>query len=557
MRGRARPTAVRIGVWTRSLVAIATVAAGLAAPLRAHAALAAGDTTWDGSEPPTGIYFHWYEPSFYAGFAPRTQDPSRVHIELARGNQVRVTVVLGDAELAAYLGDLQERRAVVQELVDRKILTLSTNREWERFTKALDDAGVGAALGARASTSPEAWRAKSLAVMKTLNPERVFSITMPLAGVAARWRPVVAAIDGTDPAQRLDAANAVLPGRIVLEQLPPPVDSALGRCIDPARGGKDLVPAFELCVKNFVELASGSHYRVPNDAVVADEFTAIYPAGTVEGTTTYKGEKLPDFGVTGVWPLIRRTHGRGILGMVDYLSPNPGYGYIVMLPYQYAGGITYNAFHNAGVRCQLNSTPFLPSAWRKVAGERSGKPYENLWIVGRGPTSHGCTRLPSGHMSELRQIVPSESDTLLRVQTHRNLPGCYDAFDIDGDGAPEVMGVQYYLAYRSNEHTPVKAWVSNRREPFYRWLYGDNVVLGAVGATRLKDVPVCRFVGRKASERTVLHDLPLHEAPYQPEQIQFFRAKVAPESTPGFELNRELRKVGAGHTLDRSRLLLQ
>ncbi len=67
--------------------------------------------------------------------------------------------------------------------------------------------------------------------------------------------------------------------------------------------------------------------------------------------------------------------------MVDYLSPNPGYGFISMLPYQYAGGITYNAFHNAGVRCQLNSTPFLPSAWRKVAGERSGKPYENLWIV--------------------------------------------------------------------------------------------------------------------------------------------------------------------------------
>src|SRR5512143_1216901 len=64
----------------------------------AFAALEATDTTWDGSEPPQGVYFHWYEPSFYTGFAPRTQDPPRLHIRLSRGNQVRVTVVLGNEE---------------------------------------------------------------------------------------------------------------------------------------------------------------------------------------------------------------------------------------------------------------------------------------------------------------------------------------------------------------------------------------------------------------------------------------------------------------------------
>ena len=50
------------------------------------------DKTWDDSAPPQGIYFHWYEPSFYTGFAPGTQDPNRVHIELSRGNQVRFTL---------------------------------------------------------------------------------------------------------------------------------------------------------------------------------------------------------------------------------------------------------------------------------------------------------------------------------------------------------------------------------------------------------------------------------------------------------------------------------
>jgi hypothetical protein len=76
-----------------------------AAPARA--ALDATETDWDGSEPPPGVYFHWYEPSFYTGFAPRTQDPERVHIELARGNQVRVTVVLGDRDLDRAIGRIE------------------------------------------------------------------------------------------------------------------------------------------------------------------------------------------------------------------------------------------------------------------------------------------------------------------------------------------------------------------------------------------------------------------------------------------------------------------
>jgi hypothetical protein len=542
------------------------VAAVLAlTPATARAALEASETAWDGSEPPPGVYFHWYEPSFYTGFAPRTQDPSRLHIELSRGNQVRVTLVLGDAELDNYLGDLQQRRTVVQEMIDARAIDLTTNRAWERFVQRLDEAGVGAAAGARASGTPEAYRAKSLAIMKALNPERVFAIALPLDGVAARWHAVLtsgdpsgntARLDASIPA-RLDAANAALPGRIELDALGPAADAAFTRALDAARAGKADAPAFRSAVQAFIEQATSGHYRVVDGAVRATELTAIYPAGTADATTTYKGEKLPDFGVTGVWPLIPRTQGRGILGMVDYLSPNPGYGFIPMLPYQHAGGITYNAFHNAGVRCQLNSTPFLPSAWRKVAGERSGKGYENLWIVSRGPTSHGCTRLPSGHMSELRQIVPSDSDVLTSVKTYRNLSGCYDVFDIDGDGKDEVMGVQYYLAYRSNDHTPVKAYVSNRREPFYRWLYGDNVELGAVGATRLKEVPVCRFAAKKASEVTTLRDLPLYEATLAPEPIQFFRSKVPFESAAGFELNRELRKIGAGHTLDRARLQLK
>src|SRR5262247_877207 len=463
-------------------------------------ALDASDTTWDGSEPPQGIYFHWYEPSFYTGFAPRTQDPQRVHIRLARGNQVRVTVVVGDAELAAYLDDLLLRRATYQELIDARVIELSTNKEYERFVEGLDRVGVAEAVKGREGMDGAAYREKSLEIMGALNPERVFRIRMPLDSLLARWHAGLAALSAKDldsPARRLDAANAILPGRVNLYELDAELASSLARAVELAHSEKPESAAFREQAVRFLERATAGRYRVEDGAVVAIEFTAVYPAGTIDATTSYRGERLPDFGVTGVWPLIRRTEGRGITGMVDYLSPNPGYGFISMLPYEHAGGIVYNAFHNAGVRCGLGETPFLPSAWRHVMDERDGKqPYQSLWIGSRGPTSHGCTRLGSGHMSELRNSLPASSEVLEDVATYRNLPQCYDVFDIDGDGNREVMGVQYYLAYRSNEHTPVASYVTNKREPYYRWLYGDNIELGPVGQAKIKRVPTCRFAVR-------------------------------------------------------------
>jgi len=543
-----------------SLAALAALIAVLAGST-AFAALDASDTTWDGSEPPQGVYFHWYEPSFYVGFAPRTQDPQRVHIRLSRGNQLRVTVTLGESEIDAYLDDLLLRRTIYQQLLDAKVIELTTNRAYERFVERLDQAGVVDVVKARNSLGAEAFRQKSIDILSALNPERVFQIRMPVAGMLQRWHVQLAAMSAAAPgstAQQLDAANAIIPGRVNLYQLTPELASSLARAVELAHSAPPESPAFREHALAFLDRATAARYRVRDGVVEAVEFTAIYPAGTLDGTTTYKGERLPDFGVTGVWPLIPRTDGRGITGMVDYLSSNPGYGFITMLPYQRAGGIVYNAYHNAGVRCGLSETPFLPAAWRKVMSERDGKkPYQNLWIVSRGPTSHGCTRLASGHMSELRQILPSESSVLERVATFRNPPQCYDAFDIDGDGAAEVMGVQYYLAFKNRDHTPIRAYVANRREPFYRWLYGDNVALGDVGHARLNEVPICRYVGKKAEEASVLTNMPLYEAPYAPEPIQFYRIKPAPFDSPaGFELNRELRKVGAGHPLDRGRLFL-
>lgn len=543
------------------LSSAALLVQGAAPP--AHAALDATEKAWDGGAPPQGIYFHWYEASFYTGFAPRVQDPRRIHLELSRGQQVRATVVLGDVELDAYLDDLLIRKTTVEELVAKGVIELSTNKEFERYVEALAQQGVAEAVAARSTLGAEGYRKKSAEILSALNPDRVFRIRRTGAEVAAGWHAaLLAAGDLSSREQTLDAANAALPGRVNLTTLDGELEAELARAAELARSGPADAPAFRDAALGFADRATRGRYRATGGNVEALELTAIYPAGTIEGTTTYKGEKLPEFGVTGVWNFIRRTTGRGVVGMVDYLSPNPGYGFITMLPYQFAGGITYNAIHNAGVRCQLSSTPFLPADWRKVPGERDpSKPYQNLWIASRGPTSHGCTRLGSGHMSELRQIVPTENERIEQIGFFRNLPQCHDAFDVDGDGTEEVMGVQYYQAYRSTEdRIPTYSYVANRREPFYRWLYGDNVDLGsgAVGDARIKEAPICRFVGaRKAQEARVAQGLRLYEQPWARESIQFYRAKgAAPDSAAGFELNRELRKIGAGHEADRRSLRL-
>ena len=63
---------------------------------------------------------------------------------------------------------------------------------------------------------------------------------------------------------------------------------------------------------------------------------------------------------------------------------------------------------------------------------------------------------------------------------------------------------------------------------------------------------------QKAEETATLGPLPLHEATFIPETIQFYVTKpVAFDSDAGFELNRELGKLGIGHTTDRKKLLLK
>ncbi len=549
-----------MNMFRKSALSFAILSMALLPPAASFAAK--GGTAWDGSKPAPGIYFYWYEPSFYAGFAPRTQDPSRVHIELSRGNQVRFTTVLGAEQIDAYLNNLDMRQKTFQELIDNKVIVLSANRNYERFDEKLKELGVAGLVAERESLGAEKYREKSVEVMTKLNPGRVFRIHIPAEGLIKDWHGLLAGMTPEDmksTAKKLDAANALLPGRINVYELSPELEAALAKAVELAHAGGADAPEFVKQAETFLEQATQGHYVVVDNHVDAIEFTHIMPAGTVAAWTNTPRGRVPDFGVTGVWPLMVRAQGRGITGMVDYLSSNPGYGFIPLLAYQHAGGVYYNAFHNAGIRTPVG-TQYLPKEWRDVASERNpDKKYKNLWLVSRGPASHGCTRMDSGQMSEMRDALPSDSAEMVNIPTFRNLPQCYEVFDIDGDGSPEVMGVQYYVSYKNIKSKPEKALAPNDRKGYYEFLYGSNISYNADGSAVIKEVPVCRFVGkRKAEEAKVLQNVPLYEAEFAPGPIQFYQIKpVSFESAKGFEFNRELRRIGTGYETNRGKLFLE
>jgi hypothetical protein len=184
-------------------------------------------------------------------------------------------------------------------------------------------------------------------------------------------------------------------------------------------------------------------------------------------------------------------------------------------------------------------TAFLPEAWRSVRGA-DGEPYQYLWLLSRGPMSHGCTHLNAGHISELRQLLPSETDQLSEVDVFYNTSTSYDVFDIDGDFAPEVMGVRYFIAYSLKDNKPDRLRVRDERHAYYDWLYGGELAYDGADHGVFERINDCRFIGRTATPGAEYDRIALREADYEPEKIQFYRMVDIP-------FTKELRKVGVRH----------
>ena len=141
--------------------------------------------------------------------------------------------------------------------------------------------------------------------------------------------------------------------------------------------------------------------------------------------------------------------------------------------------------------------------------------------------------------------MPSETEKLYEIDVFLNRSYDYDVFDIDGDLEPEVMGVKYYIAYSLRNKRPNRLRACNERHAFYKWLYAGSDIRFDPNTDRVwfAEVQEGRFVERTAKKGRVYRDLPLYEAEYQPERIQFYRPR-------SIEFVRELRKVALEHPFD-------
>jgi hypothetical protein len=180
-------------------------------------------------------------------------------------------------------------------------------------------------------------------------------------------------------------------------------------------------------------------------------------------------------------------------------------------------------------------------------------------LTSRGPVSHGCTRLNSGHLAELREMLPSTSEAMEGIHNYRYISHCYDVFDRYGDGKDEIMGVQYYIAFRHTKSRVAKQiWAQNNRDDFYAWMYGDEMNYGPISQVTFPEVCTGKFVKRKAREGKTYQNLTLYEAPYQRETLQYYKIKgVNSLSREGMDFNREIRRVGNGYQVDRVKLRLK
>ncbi len=488
-----------------------------------------------------GIYYDRREPSFYTGFAPRTVDPRRLHLHIGRGNQLRATVVLADDVLQEYARDLQQRWRTYRTLIDDGRLVPTQNRAFDEFEQRVREIELDRLVREEQTLTPAALRERNLSLLERLNPGRVFRIHMPLDDVVRRWMAEVRPEDHhrLDGAGRLELVNSRLPTRLWVTALEPATGSELDALVArvPAAPGTEV--SADLRGRFTALLAQASHglYPVHDGQIAFDEFTAIYPVGTLNDYTPWHGRRIPFYPTPGVRTLT--THQRTLT--VDHIPTDESYSYSPWLPYIHIGTHMHDSFHTLWWQMERARTPFLPAAWREGDhDDRDGNPYRYLWLLSRGPMSHGCTHVNAGHIAELRQILPAESQRLYDVDVFYNRSELYDVFDIDGNLTPEVMGVRYFIAYSLRDNTPDELRAPMERRAYYAWLYAGDLGYDADDHGVFHDVHDGRFVGRDAVVGRPYDRIVLREAAYEPERVQFYHLVDIPFA-------RELRQVSVHH----------
>ena len=507
----------------------------------------------DNESQPQGVFYYRIEPSFYTGFAPRCQDPNRIHIHLGRGNQVRVTLVLSNQIVDSYLPDLALRYRVYHALVKESKIKLTQNIGLEKFSRVISEEKILKLADEKNDMALSHYRKISLEMLEKLNPGKVFHISVDLDRRIYEWSTQLVPFLTKKPSiqESLILINNMLPTRIWVTELPWRLEDKLRYAItlyglyEEAEKSEQSWNAFYSAAVELFETATQGIYPLKGQMLDFYEFTAVYPVGTLNQMAKYGGQNIPLYPCPGKRNLIEHQRTK----VVDHIPDKANYGYLPWLPYMHVGKTLHNSFHTLWFQNNTKQNTFIPKEWKQnTKDSRTGKPYPRLWLLSRGPMSHGCTHVNAGHISELRQMLPSDEKLLPRVVTYRNKSNHFDVFDIDGNGQPEVMGVKYFHAYSLRNKRPHKRRAPADRKSFYKWLYVNGYRYDNDGQLIFDQAPTSRYVRKNAYKGETYENIPLYEAEYTPETIQFYNRMPIP-------FVRELRRISS--TYDHNRKVLK
>ncbi len=506
-----------------------------------------------------------YYPSFYTGFVARSQYPERIHIRLSRGNTTRVSVILDENTLTDYLFDLAKRYEFYGRVIDarsggKSLINIASEKsasmlpQLESFRKVLESPNYGVlsfvAEAKRGIHSQEEIYARALKTLKELNPGRVFPLRFNLRAEFLRWKAQMKqSLNGQDPAafftrqpeQAIVAIDTLLFGRVNYVQKPSSevmskLNTAAGLATADSNDNEFVAAALDLFksvtgtkydlqvlnsngqLEKALQCADAQHCTL-----TYPEFTALYPTGSVEASTTDQfGNRIHTFSTPGLWKFLPR----GSAHDVDNIREEAYYMWAPKLDYEAAG----NGFHNPGLRFSgLNSD--LKTALGIPQNHRTFE------AVKRGGVSHGCSRLAVGHIWELRHIFPTENSRMEQVYHFGNRPQDFDVYDIDGDGQLEVMGVEYFISYgvqgtsglARREGTGLEI-NKDRKFAFYKDLYGERNVFAVdnedkyIFTNPTISLPSYMDFKQKTMKArlTLTGSYKLYEQSYEKDKVQFY-----------------------------------
>jgi hypothetical protein len=522
-----------------------------------------------------------YPASFYTGFAPRVEEPQRLHFRAGRGNQVRLTAVLDEYTVLTYLYYLKKRNDVYSEAAGKGLFVTKSTHHLDAYRRIIESPTYNI-LGTiqdfeEQKITREQFYQASLEILAALNPHRVFPISIDLKGAFRDWKEKVqqyAQNYNDDPADlellkqfllnldnTLVLSNQMLPGRINVVYLTEEQEDKLTAIISQVLQNPDDDAAnFKLALDYFQSMTAGKYdFRtvdgeqfVPalrcknadSECLLAyPEFTAIYPNGSVFASTKDRqGNPIHMIRNSALMTFLDRPYYD-----VDHIRKEGYYGYAPKMDWQGIG----NGIHNPGV------SHHLPGMKHLYSELDIPKEYQFVWAVSRGPVSHGCVRLAVGHLWETRHVFPASNAKLKEVLYFGNHSADYDIFDIDGNGEAQVMGTQYYIAYSvkgasGDARRKGKGFklADIDKNDFYSNLYGakDQFVLEG-DSYKFPDPHVSYF--RKADpkdrqgaviSRQLQGSFALYEQPYEKDKMQVY--KLPPKFQKQLSIRDNNKSVG-------------